>query len=280
MTLITLKDILKPAREEKYAVGSFNILDIQMIRGVIEGAEEEHSPVILAFGDIHSKIVNFDIIFPLMVKMAKKAKIPVAVILDHGMSFQSNMIALKYGATGVMFDGSSLPYEQNAKKTKEIVKIAHSLGVSVEAEIGHVAVDKNKEKEIYTDPIEALNFMEETNVDALAISIGTAHGICLKKPQLDFDRLEKINEISDIPLVLHGGSGVSDEDFRKCIENGISKINFFSRNSHAIAEYLRKKLNGMGNEPYYQDLVQLVRDSCKAKVKEKIRVFGSNNRIL
>jgi ketose-bisphosphate aldolase len=280
MTLISLKAILKPARKEKYAVGSFNILDIQMIRGVIEAAEEEHSPVILAFGDIHSKIINFDIIFPLMVKMAKKAKVPVSVILDHGMSFKSIMSALKYGATGVMFDGSSLPYDQNVNKTREIVKIAHSLGVSVEAEIGHVAVDKNKGKEIYTEPRDALNFIKDTKVDALAISIGTAHGICIEKPQLDFDRLAKINEICDIPLVLHGGSGVSDEDFRKCIENGISKINFFSRISNAIAESLKAKLNSMGNEPYYQDIVPLVRDSCKAKVKEKIRIFGSNNRIL
>ncbi len=286
MTLVTLEEILAPARKEGYAVGSFNILSIQMILGVIEAAQEERSPVIMAFGDIHSKFIPFPIIFPLMVKMAKNAKVPVAVILDHGMSFQSNMDALKWGVSGVMYDGSSLPYDQNVKKTKEIVKVAHAFGVSVEAEIGHVAMEEAnpdregyiKEDHIYTDPKEAVKFINDTNVDALAISIGTAHGICLEKPELDFDRLAEINQVSKVPLVLHGGSGVSDKDFRKCVKNGISKINYFSRTSNSIAKAVKKKLNRIQGEVYYQDIVPVILDSCKAKIKERIKVFGSNDR--
>lgn len=287
MTLTTLKDLLTSAREEKYAVGSFNILSIQMIRGVIEAAEEERSPVILAFGDNHSKFIPFRIIFPLMKRIAQEAKVPVAVILDHGKSFESNMLALKYGASGVMYDGSSLPYEENVANTKEIVKIAHTFGVSVEAEIGHVAMEEAHpsregnvtEETIYTDPKEAERFVEETGVDALAISIGTTHGICVEDPELDFDRLAKINDVSEVPLVLHGGSGVSDDDFRKAIRNGISKINFFSRTSNAIARSVKEKLNSIEGEVYYQDISPLVLDLCKTKIRERIRVFGSNNRV-
>jgi fructose-bisphosphate aldolase class II len=286
MTLTSLKDILTPAREEKYAVGSFNVLSIQMIRGIIEAAEEERSPVIIAFGDVHSKTIPFHIIFPLMKKMAKEAKVPVSVILDHGKSFQSNMEALKYGASGIMYDGSSLPYEKNVANTREIVKVAHAFGVSVEAEIGHVAMEEGNpdggdttEDLIYTDPDEAVKFIKDTNIDAIAISIGTAHGICLEKPELDFERLAEINKRVNIPLVLHGGSGVSDEDFRRCIQNGISKINYFSRTSNAIAKAIKEKLNSVKGEVYYQDLPSIILESCKAKIKERIRVFGSNNRV-
>ncbi|TFF99607.1 MAG: class II fructose-bisphosphate aldolase [Promethearchaeota archaeon] len=287
MTLYTLKDILTPAREEKYAVGSFNIISIQMIRAIIEAAEEEYSPVIIAFADIHSKIMPLEIIFPLMKKMAKQAKVPVAAILDHGMSFESTMKALKYGASAVMYDGSSLSYEQNVAKTQEVVKVAHSSGVSVEGEIGHVAMEednpdrqgKKREDLIYTNPEEAEKFIDETGVDALAISIGTAHGICLEKPKLDFNRLAKINEVSEVPLVLHGGSGVSDDDFKECIQNGVSKINFFSRISNSIANAIKDKLNNTEREVYYQDIPPVILETCKEKIKSRIRVFGSNNRV-
>jgi len=287
MTLTSLKDILTAAREEKYAVGSFNVLSIQMIRGVIEAAEEERSPVIIAFGDVHSKTIPFHIIFPLMKKMAKEANVPVSVILDHGKSFKSNMAALKYGASGVMYDGSSLPYEKNVANTREVVKVAHAFGVSVEAEIGHVAMEKDNpdgegdstEEPIYTEPKEAVKFIKDTDVDSLAISIGTAHGICLDEPELDFERLAEINKRVKVPLVLHGGSGVSDEDFRRCIQNGISKINYFSRTSNAIARAIKEKLNNVKGEVFYQDLPSVILESCKAKIKERIKVFGSNNRV-
>jgi fructose-bisphosphate aldolase class II len=287
MTLVSLKEILEPAREQKYAVGNFNVLSIQMIKAVIDAAEEEKSPAILAFGDAHSDRISFDIIFPLMVKIAKKAKVPVTVHLDHGKSFSSVISALRYGASGIMYDGSSLSYEKNVQNTREICKIAHALGISVEAEIGHVAMEEGnpdgdaqiEDDLIYTNPEEAVSFIEETHVDALAISIGTAHGICLEKPKLDFDLLQEINRLSEVPLVLHGGSGVSDNDFKKAIKNGISKINFFSRTSNAVAEAVKQKLNNINGEVYYQDIDPVVYKTYKENVKEKIRVFGSNNMI-
>jgi len=287
MTLVNLKEILIPARKEKYAVGSFNVLNIQMIKGIIEAAEEERSPVIVAFADRYSKTIPIDIVFPAMVKMAKKSKVPVTVHLDHGLSFESIISALRNNSSGVMYDGSSLPYDQNVKNTKEICKVAHAFGISVEAEIGYVSREENndkknvkpKEETIYTEPEEALKFIKETNVDALAVSIGTVHGICLEEPKLDFDRLSRINEISEVPLVLHGGSGVSENDFKKCIDNGISKINFFSRTSNAIAESVKNKLNSLNRKVLYQDIDPIIYETCKEKVREKIKVFKSNNRV-
>ncbi|MBD3255973.1 MAG: ketose-bisphosphate aldolase [Candidatus Lokiarchaeota archaeon] len=286
MTLVSLKEILIKARQGKYAVGSFNIMDLQSLRAVIKAADEENSPVIVAFGEAHKKYMPFDIIFPLMARLAKRATIPVAVLLDHGKSFEANVTAIKYGATGVMYDGSDLPFDLNIKHTSEVVKVAHSVGVSVEAELGHVAMEEGNpdrsgaetEEPIYTNPEDVETFVEQTGVDALAVSIGTSHGVCLEAPKLDFERLNEINSISPVPLVLHGGSGVTDDDFRNCVRNGITKINYFSNISNFVAESLKKKLNEIKGKVYYQDSSPLSFEFFKEAVKERMRVFSSNNK--
>ncbi len=286
MTLVSFKIMLKKAQSEHYGVGSFNVFDLQSINAVIQAAEEANSPVIMAFGEGHERFIPMDIIFPIMLKVARKSSAPIAVILDHG-GYSANIKAMKLGVPAVMYDGSSLPFEKNAENTKKIVEYAHILGISVEAELGHVSMEEgnpdrmgNKiEERVYTDPLLVEKFVAETNVDALAISIGTSHGVCLKEPKIDFERLQAIHEITEVPLVLHGGSGVSDQDFRKCVEKGwISKINYFSNVSHAVALKVKEKLQAKGNEVYYQDIFEWSRETFKDVVKNRMEVFGSINK--
>lgn len=285
MTIISLKNILKPAQNDGYAVGSFNVLDLHSTRAVIQAAEEMNSPVILAFGEGHERFIPMELIVPIMKILAGEASVPVAVILDHGC-YEANIKAMQLGASGVMYDGSSLPYEQNVKYTRKIVEIAHILGISVEAELGHVSmeegnpdnVEQEKGETIYTEPEQVTDFISRTDVDALAISIGTVHGVCLEEPKIDYHRLKEIRSITDVPLVLHGGSGVSDEDFKLCIQNGIVKINYFSNVSHLVASTIKKNLQEKTTNVYYQDIVKWTEEAFKNRVKDRMKLFGCVNR--
>ncbi len=285
MSLITLKDLLSHARENKYAVGAFNITNLDLIDTLIDAAIEENSPIILQIAEVHFKYLNFEEIGPAIINAAKKVRIPICVHLDHGQSFQTVMRAIRAGFTSVMFDGSHHPIEENIRQTKEVVNAAHSVGVSVEGEIGAVggeaigeqaATAHAAEKSLFTKVEEAIRFKEETNTDAMAIAIGNVHGLYKGEPDLDFDRLIQIRDATKVPLVLHGGSGISDQDFKKAVSLGINKINFYTGMSQkaviSVKEYLDKTPGAIS----YPDLVGKAMQSVKETVRDRLRVFGSS----
>ncbi|MBQ1226372.1 MAG: class II fructose-bisphosphate aldolase [Clostridia bacterium] len=229
--LVTLNDILPAAQAGHYAVGLFNTTDSDMLEAAISAAEETRSPIVIGTAEILLPYGELSLIAPSVIAAAKRASVPVVVHYDHGLTFDRCMEALKLGFSSIMFDGSAGDEKENLIATREIVKIAHSFGASVEGEIGHVGnadVGDGETDDMYTSPEEAISFVKATGVDALAVAIGTAHGAYKTKPQLDINRLANIHAAIDTPLVLHGGSGLSDDDFRNTIANGIAKVNIFT----------------------------------------------------
>ena len=224
--LANLNDVLKPAQAGRYAVGLFNTTDTDMLQAAIEAAEEACSPIIIGTAEVLLPYGELALIAPALLAAAARASVPVVVHYDHGLTFAKTMEALKRGFTSVMFDASAKPYEENLAETAEVVRIAHAMGATVEGEIGHVgsAADGDDAKsDMYTTPEEAVAFQKATGVDALAVAIGTAHGVYKSKPNLNLARLAEIRAALDTPLVLHGGSGLSDDDFRNTIAGGIAK---------------------------------------------------------
>ena len=270
--LVNLNEILKNAQKNKYAVGLFNTTDSDMLQAVIEAAEETNSPVIIGTAEVLLPYGELDLIAPSMVAAAKKAKVPVAVHYDHGLTFDRCMQALKLGFSSVMFDGSAGDYETNIADTRQIVKIAHSFGATVEGEIGHVGQTDtcdNDATDMYTTPKEATAFLEATGVDALAIAIGTAHGVYKSKPKLDIERLKEIRKNTDTPLVLHGGSGLSDNDFKNAIAGGIAKINIFTDLCVAGKEATKNSTSD------YLEMRNEKVNAIKQAVIKKMTLFGS-----
>ena len=273
--LVNLNDVLKKAQEGKYAVGLFNTTDSDMLEAVISAAEELDSPVVIGTAEVLLPYGELQLIGPSIIEAAKRARVPVVVHYDHGLTFDRCMEALRLGFSSVMFDGSAKDYESNLEETREIVKIAHSFGASVEGEIGHVGnADAGDEEltDMYTTPDEAAAYIKATGVDALAIAIGSAHGVYKKKPRLNLDRLAEIRERVDTPLVLHGGSGLSDDDFRNTIKGGIAKVNIFTdlclAGDRATAD---GREQGLG----YLETRNLKVAYIKEEVKKKMILFGS-----
>ncbi len=228
MPLCNMKDLLEKAEKGNYAVGSFSIANMEMILGVIKAAEETRSPIILQIAEVRLNHSPLHIIGPAMLAAAKAATVPVAVHLDHGTTLECIGQALRLGFTSVMFDGSHLPLEKNIEMTKQVVAMAKATGACVEAEIGCVGGSEDGSKDIAmrcTSPEQAGLFVERTGVDCLAIAIGNAHGFYKDEPELRFDILSEVDRAVDVPLVLHGGTGISREDFIRCHQNGIKKIN-------------------------------------------------------
>ena len=276
--LVNLNDVLKKAQDEGYAVGLFNTTDTDMLQGVIEAAEELNSPVVIGTAEILLPFGELQLIAPSIIAAAKRARVPVVVHYDHGLTFDRCMEALKLGFSSIMFDGSAGDYESNIANTREIVKIAHSFGASVEGEIGHVGnadVGDEDATDMYTTPDEAEAYINATGVDALAIAIGSAHGVYKKKPMLNLKRLAEIRDRIDTPLVLHGGSGLSDDDFRNTIKGGIAKVNIFTdlclAGDRATADGRAK---GLG----YLETRNLKVAYIKEEVKKKMILFGSVNK--
>ena len=272
--LVTLNDVLPKAQKEKYAVGLFNTTDTDMLEGVIAAAEEMRAPVVIGTAEVLLPHGELKLIAPSIIAAAKRATVPVVVHYDHGLTFDRCIEALKLGFSSIMFDGSAHDEAENLKQTAEMVKIAHSMGVSVEGEIGHVgqaATDDGKDTDMYTTPAEAVNFVNATGVDALAIAIGTAHGAYKTKPKLDIDRLSEIRAALDTPLVLHGGSGLSDDDFRNTIKNCIAKLNIFTDICNAGEKAMR---NGLEEGKAYLDIRNMKVEEIKNAVKRKIELFG------
>ena len=276
--LVNLNDVLKKAQEGKYAVGLFNTTDSDMLQAVIEAAEELNSPVVIGTAEVLLPYGELQLIAPSVIAAAKRAKVPVVVHYDHGLTFDRCMEALKLGVSSVMFDGSAKDYETNLAETREIVKIAHSFGASVEGEIGHVGQASDGDEDLtdmYTTPEEAKAYIDATGVDALAIAIGSAHGVYKKKPMLNIERLKEIRKAVDTPLVLHGGSGLSDDDFRNTIREGIAKVNIFTDLCLAGD---RATTDGNAQGIGYLETRNLKVQYIKEAVKEKIRLFGSEGK--
>ncbi len=285
MSLINLKDLLNNAKQNKYAVGAFNITNLAIIDYIVDAAVEEQSPVILQVAEVHFKYFNFEDIAPAIINSAKKVGVPVCIHLDHGQSLATVVRAIRAGFTSVMFDGSHFPIDENISITKEVVKIAKSVGVSVEGEIGYIGGEAIGEastregnvanKEFFTKVEEAIKFYNETEVDALAIAIGNVHGFYKGAPELDFERLSKIKDAVPIPLVLHGGSGISDEDFKKAVKLGICKINYYTQISTAAVDKIKEYLKQYPDASSFPDLIAKGMEGLKTTVKEKLEVFGS-----
>ena len=277
MPLVNMKALLKDAQEKNYAVGSFSVANLEMIQGVVKAAEETKSPIILQIAEVRLNHSPLKIIGPAMLAAAKNASVPVAVHLDHGTTLECIGEALRLGFTSVMFDGSHLSFEENIEKSKEVVSMAKPYGAAVEAEIGCVGGSEDGSVDIAmrcTSPDQAEIFAERTGVDALAIAIGNAHGFYKETPQLRFDILESVRDRVSIPLVLHGGTGISEEDFIRCHQSGIKKINIATA-TFAAAE--RKVKEGYENgeiNGYYDMHVRQIQGAYE-NAKKHMEIFYS-----
>ncbi len=307
MSIVKLNEVLVAADKGKYGVGAFNTLNIEMTKGIIQAAEEEKSPVIIQIAELLFPFMpDWEAVTVATLCMARKAKVPVVVHLDHGMTFDNIVKAMHMGFSGVMIDGSHLSFDENVKQTQEIVKIAHVLGIPVEAELGTVPGEEgvySAQVTIMTDVDLAAKYIELTRCDALAVCIGNAHGNYIKTPKLDLTRLEDIKRVSsNVPLVLHGGSGLTDDDFRKCIKLGISKVNIFTDLCNSSLGKLNalmlrssvmqcqpsipsdeklKATNGSEVKPKevsYPQVMSETIEAVKSEAIKKIRLFGSSNK--
>jgi len=283
--LVTMKSILELADAKNIAIGAFNITSLEGIQAVLGAAEELNQPVILQFAPVHESIIPLSVIGPIMVMMAEKASVPVGVHLDHGDDLNSLKQALDMGFTSVMYDGSVLSFEENAANTKIAVELANQYGASVEAEIGAMgrqefsSVGEGEEGEAmescYTDPEQAEKFVQVTGIDALACSFGTVHGLYLTEPKLDFDRIRRIRDRIGIPIVMHGGSGVSDQDFKKCIEGGVRKINYYTYLAKAGGMHVKEKAMQTEGNVFYHDVALWGIEAMKEDVVHTLKVFSN-----
>ena len=304
--LATLKQVMNLCEARGCAAGSFNTPNLEAVMAVIGAAEELNVPVIIQHAEVHESIMPLDVIGPVMIKMAEKAAVPVCVHLDHGESLDYICRALDLGFTSVMYDGSVLPFEENMANTKLAVAFAKQTGASVEAEIGSMgrreeggaaASETGSDPEkIYTDPDEAKEFVKATGIDALACSFGTTHGVYLTEPKLDFSVVENVRNVTGgIPVVMHGGSGVSEEDYRKAIKSGVRKINYYTYMAMAGGAGIASKLldgctpaakdgeirycyspdkEEIGTPLMYHDVVTWGMEAMKADCKRAMKIFA------
>ena len=274
MALYNMKEILLDAQKRAYGVGYFNAVNLEMIRAYIEAAEELDSPIIIGTAEALLPIAPFEWIVPAMLEAARRAKAPVAVHLDHTYHFKTLLQALRAGFGSIMYDGSRESHEDNLQHSAAIARIAHGMGVGLECELGSVSglSDEagHEDKMVYTEPSEAAAFLERTGADFLAVSIGTVHGVYKAEPRLDIPRLQKIRATVDVPLVLHGGSGLSNADFQNTIAGGIVKINVYTDVILAAKRALAENPDAA-----YTDGVCLAREAMKQATLEKLRIFGS-----
>ena len=275
--LVNLTQILSIAEENRYAVGAFNTPNLECINAVLSAAEKLNVPVIIAHAELHEAVSPLTKIGPVMVQAAKASRVPVCVHLDHCEDLDYMAQALEIGFTGVMYDGSTLPYEENLVNTKKAVAMAGKYGCGVEAELGALASREggaaNVSGPVYTDPDEAVSFCRETGIDALAPSFGTAHGIYKSKPVLDLDRVKVISEKTGLPLVMHGGSGVSPDDYRTGIRNGLRKINYYSYMSKAGTNAVKALLE-KEDITFFHDLALAAEKAMEADAEKALRMFA------
>lgn len=287
MSLVNLKTILNDAHRHRYAVGAFNVVNNIISEAVAEAAVETRSPVIFNVAEVHLPYMNLEQFCPYLLNLARMLDVPVCLNFDHGLTIENIRRAIDVGFTSIMFDGSHYEFEENMKRTHQVVEMCHPHGISVEAELGAVGGDEGgrllgaADPSKYTDLQQAKVFVKETGVDALAVAIGNSHGRYKGEPDLDFERLNALNLSLDVPLVLHGGSGLSASDFRTSIEHGIAKVNYFT----GMSEAALKTSKAFFDQPltHYNDYLELntrVKNSVRADVKKQMELFGSTGKAL
>ena len=279
--LVNMNDILLPANKEGYGIGFFNAVNVEMARAIIETAEELNAPVMVGTAEVLLPAMELERVAEYLIPMAKKAKVPVCVHYDHGLTFERCMEALHLGFTSIMYDCSTLPYDENVERVAEMVKICHAIGVTVEGELGHVGDNSGTGKlenpsDYFTNPYTAVDFVKKTEVDTLAIAVGNAHGDYAFPPKLDFQRIDTISKETHLPLVLHGGSGLADDDFRNAVKLGISKINIFTDVDKAGKAGLEAGI--AAGEKTMMGLIPYEILAMKEVVAKKIELFGSRGR--
>lgn len=283
MSLVSMKPILAHADAHGYGVGAFNTLSLEAVRGAVKAAEELNSPIILQVAQVQLDAAPMEYMAPIMVEAAKNAKVPIAVNFDHGEDVEHIKKALELGFTSVMFDGASLSLEENIKTSKLVVDMAHSYGATCEAELGVVGGSEDGKKDLeqmLTDVNQVKRFVAETGVDALAVAIGNAHGPYKDAPNLQYKRLSEINAITDTPLVLHGGSGISDEGFRKSIKLGIQKINVATTLQQKVIKEVYRLFNSTFKKPDYFVMYRAIEDAICEAVKGHMKIFMSDGKTL
>lgn len=278
--LVTGKELLLDAQKNKYAVGAFNINNMEIVQAIVRAAEELDSPVIIQASQGGLKYAGVEYIAALGKLAGRNSRVPIALHLDHGTDFDQVMQCIRHGFTSVMIDGSRFPLEENIAFTKRVVEIAHSVGVTVEAELGKIGgtedhITVSEKDATFTDPKEARMFVEETGVDYLAIAVGTAHGVYKGEPKLDYDRISEIREVVDIPLVLHGSSGVPTESLKKAIPLGICKINIDTDIRAAFANAVGDFVRANPDEIDPRKILSPATAAMKEKIMEKMHIFGS-----
>lgn len=276
MALVKIKDLLRRAEEKNIGCGAFSVGNMEMVRGAIRAAEELDTPIILQIAEVRLKNSPLHLMGPMMVQAAKEAKVDVAVHLDHGLTFETVDKALELGFTSVMLDASTLPFEENIARVKAVVEKARKYGATVEAELGFVggSEDGSCDHGIRcTDPDDAVVYARETGIDALAVAIGNAHGNYPVAPTLAFDVLEKIHEKVDIPLVLHGGSGITDKDFQRAISLGIRKVNIATASFNSLTAHVEKYMESTDKHNFF-DLNDAMVQGTYENVKRHILVFN------
>ncbi|MFZ5625884.1 MAG: class II fructose-1,6-bisphosphate aldolase [Bacillota bacterium] len=283
MALVPITELLKGAEADGYAVGAFNCNNMEIVQAIIAAAEAEKAPVIMQASQGAIKYAGLDYIVAMARTAAEKAAVPVALHLDHGTSFEQVMKCIRAGFSSVMIDGSKLPLEENIALTKKVIDVAHAVGVSVEAELGKIGgteddITVDEKEALFTDPEEARIFVERTGVDALAVAIGTAHGQYKGVPQLDFERLKKIRSLVNVPIVLHGSSGVPDEAIQEAIRLGVRKVNIDTNIREAFVAAMREVLARDEKEIDPRKVLAPAREAAIEVIREKIRVFGSSGK--
>lgn len=283
MSLVTMKPILDHADTHGYGVGAFNTLSLEAVRGAVRAAEELNSPIILQVAQVQLDAAPMEYMAPIMIEAAKNAKVPIAINFDHGENVEHIKKALELGFTSVMFDGALLPLEENIKISKYIADMAHSYGATCEAELGVVGGSEDAKKDIeqmLTDVNQVKKFLAETGVDALAVAIGNAHGPYKETPNLQYARLSEINQVTDTPLVLHGGSGISDDGFRKSIKLGIQKINVATALQQNVMKDVYNLFNSTLEKPDYFVMYKVIENAICETVKDHMKIFMSDGKTL
>ncbi|MGI6721896.1 MAG: class II fructose-bisphosphate aldolase [Anaerovoracaceae bacterium] len=276
MALVTMKKLLDNAMEIGGAVGAFSVGNMEMIKGAVRAAEEMRTDIILQIAEVMLKYSPLDLMGPMMIQAAKDSKVNIAVHLNHGHSMRTLKKALDIGFTSVMYDGSTMPFRGNIQRTKEVVSLASGYGATVEAELGLVggSEDGSEDNGIKcTDPMDAMQFIKRTGVDALAVAIGNVHGDYQEAPNLEFGVLSEICEKTGAPLVLHGGSGISDEDFQEAIRRGIRKVNIATASYKALTDKVAEYMESRGKHNYF-GLNRAMEQGVYENVKRHIRVFN------
>lgn len=277
MALVAMKDLLLQANKKRIAVGAFSVGNMEMVMGAVKAAEELETPIILQIAEVRLKNSPLRLMAPMMIAAAQNSSVDIAVHLDHGLNIETVFEALDLGFTSVMFDGSVLPLQRNIDTVKEVVSKAAEYGATVEAELGVVGGNEGEGKKheiLCTNPADAKRFCDETKVDALAVAIGNAHGNYPVSPELRFDVLEEIHKIVDTPLVLHGGTGISDEQFQRAISLGVRKINIATASFDALAAYAKNYCDNKDGKPNYFELSSAEVEGVYQNIKRHIKVFN------